>query len=261
MDNCSYVYFVYAARKIRSNGKATGFQLIEKHSLFCNAWLTFGGCEWKYQAAFRKGLGIYKGTKNIYTSVWIKLLERAYTHLGVNLTSAAEMRSPGAEGRPFSKECNSLLHCFSPRAPGAGRWLGILGWICLSHPSGENFLLRRVFCEGNCKCACCVAKSTHITEFTPVLLEHLLWTATFSWLKETVSILQHIHNFTVILFYWSIKRMIPFCWLTRQLSGFWGTSVIMYMGQNQKGKALFFPHSDRKRLLCSCLRKQLRVKT
>lgn len=43
----------------------------------------------------------------------------------------------------------------------------------LIHP-GENFVVLHVFCDGNWKCARCVAESTHITEFTPALTEGLL---------------------------------------------------------------------------------------
>lgn len=69
-----------------------------------NLWKLFSweSCEWNYWIAFRKGLDIYKGKENIYASVYVKLLERAVIHLEVNLTSAAETRSPGAEGRAFS---------------------------------------------------------------------------------------------------------------------------------------------------------------
>lgn len=72
-----------------------------------NLWKLFSweSCEWKYWVAFRKGLDIYKSKENIYASVWVRLLERTVTHLGINLTSAAEIRSPGAEGRAFSRWC------------------------------------------------------------------------------------------------------------------------------------------------------------
>lgn len=81
-----------------------------------NLWKLFSweSCEWHYWAAFRKGLDIYKGKENIYASVWVKLLERAVIHLGVNLTSAAETRSPGAEGRAFSSSFKIIYSIASP---------------------------------------------------------------------------------------------------------------------------------------------------
>lgn len=195
------------------------------------------------------------------------MLGRAVIHLGVNVTSGAEMRSPGAEGRPFSGECYFEIIYYIASPPEHlvlvgdwGYWDGCTAGLI--HPGKTSYF-----------CMCFVKVIVNVLVVllrAPTSLNLLL-----CWLKicyelprlelvKRKSIFKRIHHFVSVLFYWSIKRMIPFCWLKRQLSGFRGTSVTNLCTRaryNQKEKAPFFPHSDWKRLSRSCSRKQRRVKT